>query len=146
VNIARLVAAALAVFCLGSASAPGPTLQNALAAEQNIAKALLSNNVDAIAPLLANDWVVVSAVGSIATKPAFLGVIKSGDFSRATMRLSHPHVRVYGNVAVIITTVHTSGTFMHKNFAVSEEQTDVLVWKDTGWKSVLTHETENIHR
>jgi ketosteroid isomerase-like protein len=125
------------------ASESGPTVQNALAAEQNIAKALLSNNIDAIGPLLADDWVVVSAVGSLATKPAFLDVIKSGDFSRASMRLSDPHVRLYGNVAVIVTTVHTSGTFMHKKFGVSEEQTDVLVWKDAGWKSVFTHETKN---
>ena len=28
-----------------------------------------------------------------------------------------------------------------KCFAVKERQTDVLVWNDGGWKSVLLHET-----
>jgi hypothetical protein len=31
---------------------------------------------------------------------------------------------------------------MGKSFDVAERQTDVLVWRDGGWKSVLTHETE----
>lgn len=28
------------------------------------------------------------------------------------------------------------------SYRVTERQTDILVWKDGGWKSVLTHETK----
>jgi hypothetical protein len=51
-------------------------------------------------------------------------------------------VRVYGNIAVITAKVKLSGIFQGKPFDVAERQTDVLLWKDGGWKSVLTHETK----
>lgn len=34
-----------------------------------------------------------------------------------------------------------SGQFTRKTMDVSERQTDVLIWSDGAWKSVLLHET-----
>jgi ketosteroid isomerase-like protein len=123
-------------------SAAGPTEENALAAEQEVARALLANDADAVGRLLAQDWVVVSTYGGVGNRAGFLAVIKSGDFTRKTMELSDSQVRLYGNVAVVTSQLKTSGTFMGKSFDVPERQTDVLIWRDGGWKSVLTHETE----
>lgn len=120
----------------------GPTAENALAAEQEVAQALLSNDADAVGKLLADDWVVISTYGGMADRTGFLSVIKSGNFTRKTMALSDPRVRVYGDMAVVTSELATSGMFMGKSFDVRERQTDVLRWHDGGWKSVLTHETE----
>ena len=51
-------------------------------------------------------------------------------------------MRLYGNIALVTTKVKTSGTFQGKPFDVSERQTDVLRWRQGGWKIVLTHETK----
>ena len=123
--------------------AVGPTAENALAAEQEIARAMANNDADAITRLLADDWAVIATSGGVGEgKSIFADGIKSGHLTRKTFEISEPRVRLYGDVALATTKVQTSGMFQGKPFDVTERQTDVLVWKDGGWKSVLTHETK----
>src|SRR5580658_4941675 len=123
--------------------AAGPTAENALAAEQEIARAMGNNDADGITGFLADDWAVIATSGGVGEgKSIFADGIKSGYLTRKTFEISEPRVRLYGNVALVTTKVQTSGMFQGKAFDVTERQTDVLVWKDGGWKSVLTHETK----
>ena len=123
--------------------AGGPTAENALAAEQEIARAMASNDADGITLSLADDWAVIATSGAVAEgKSVFADGIKSGYLTRKTFEISEPRVRLYGDVALVTTKVQTSGMLQGKPFDVTERQTDVLVWKDGGWKSVLTHETK----
>jgi ketosteroid isomerase-like protein len=75
-------------------------------------------------------------------KSIFADGIRSGYLTRKTFEISEPRVRLYGDVALVTTKVQTAGVLQGKPFDVTERQTDVLVWKDGGWKSVLTHETK----
>jgi ketosteroid isomerase-like protein len=123
--------------------AVGPTAENALAAEQEIARAMGNNDADGITRFLADDWAVIATSGGVGEgKSIFPDGIKSGYLTRKTFEISEPRVRLYGDVALVTTKVQTSGMFQGKPFDVTERQTDVLVWKDGGWKSVLTHETK----
>ena len=123
--------------------AVSPTAENALAAEQEIARAMANNDADGITRSLADDWVVIATSGGVAEgQSVFADGIKSGFLTRKTFEISEPRVRLYGDVALITTKVTTSGTLQGKPFDVTERQTDVLVWKDGSWKSVLTHETK----
>jgi len=126
--------------------AAGPTVDSAIAAEQEYAQALRENDADAVGRLLADDWQVVSTDGGwgIGVKKGFLDAIRSGQFSRKTMEISDIKVRLYGNTAIVTERVSTSGVFGPKAqaFDVKEVQSDVLVWSDGRWKSVLTHETK----
>jgi len=137
-----LVVASSAALAHGTNRASGPTTENAWAAEQEVAQAMLANNAEAVGKLLASDWVVVSTYGGMADRAGFLEAIKTGAFTRKTMELSDPRVRIYGNTAVVTSKLKTSGMLGGKPFDVSERQTDVLTWQDGGWKSVLTHETQ----
>jgi ketosteroid isomerase-like protein len=126
-----------------SAAMTGPTAENALATEEEITKALRENNADAITSMLDDDWIVISTSGGVGEgKSIFPEGIKSGHLTRKTMELFEPRVRLYGDVALITSKLKTSGMFGGKPFDVTERQTDVLVWKDGAWKSVLTHETK----
>jgi hypothetical protein len=125
-----------------------PTATNALSADEVINQALLTGNADALKALLADDWIVVSGFGSVADKNGFIDFIrKSG--ARKTMILSEPRVRLYGDTALVTTHLDAVGPFVkevngklvRKCFNVKERQTDVLVWKNGGWQSVLLHET-----
>jgi ketosteroid isomerase-like protein len=123
--------------------AGGPTAENALAAEQEIAHAMGNNDADGITRFLADDWAVIATSGGVGEgKSIFADGIKSGYLTRKTFEISEPRVRLYGDVALVTAKVQTSGMFQGKPFDVTERQTDVLVWKDGGWKSVLTHETK----
>lgn len=144
VSIVSVLASAL-VFTAATKARPqaGPTEESALAAEQQIASAMQANDADAIARDLDDDWIVIATSGGIGEgKSVFPSGIKSGYLTRKTFEISEPRVRVYGNVALVTTKVKTSGMFQGKPFDVQERQTDVLVWKDGAWKSVLTHETK----
>jgi ketosteroid isomerase-like protein len=120
----------------------GPTAASALAADDDLSKAIRENNADGIARWLDKDWGVVSARGDMGEGPSiFPDGIKAGVLTRTTFETSEPRVRVFDNVALVTTKVRTSGMFGGKPFDVVERQTDVWLWKDGGWKCVLTHET-----
>jgi ketosteroid isomerase-like protein len=120
----------------------GPTVENALAADQELAKAMRENDTAGIYRLLDKDWAVINTKGGLAEGPSiFPQGIRSGFLTRKTYELSKPRVRLYGNIALVTTKVETSGTFAGKPFDVKERQTDVLRWTDGRWKCVLTHET-----
>jgi ketosteroid isomerase-like protein len=125
----------------GEREAKGPTAEGALAAEQAVTQATLANDAAAVGRWLADDWVVISARGDMADRAGYLGVIQSGDFSHKIMELSEPRVRVYGNAALVTTKLRNAGRFNGKDFDVMERQTDVLMWRDGAWKSVLLHES-----
>jgi ketosteroid isomerase-like protein len=126
----------------GAKPAAGPTRESAWATVQEMARAMRENDADGIARVLSDDWAVISARGGLGEgKSIFPDGIKSGYLTRKTFEMSEPRVRLYGDVALVTTRLHLSGTFNGKPFDVAERETDVLHWQDGGWKIVLTHET-----
>jgi len=120
----------------------GPTVENALAADQELARAIRENDTVGILRMLDKDWAVINTKGGLGEGPSiFPAGIRSGYLTRKTYELSEPRVRLFGNIALVTTKVKTSGTFAGKPFDVKERQTDVLRWSEGRWKCVLTHET-----
>jgi hypothetical protein len=127
---------------------PGPTAKSALNTDEAVNRALLTADTNALKALLDDDWIVVSGFGGIDDKDGFIEFIREGG-PRKTMILSEARVRLYGETAVVTTHLAAAGPFVkevngkvvRKCFDVKERQTDVLVWKSGGWKSVLLHET-----
>ncbi|HZY40152.1 MAG TPA: nuclear transport factor 2 family protein [Mucilaginibacter sp.] len=121
----------------------GPAAENALAADQQLARALADNDTAGIVRMLDKEWAVIATTGGVGEGPSiFPDGIKSGYLRRKTYSLSDPRVRLYGNIALVTTKVETSGIFQGKPFEVTERQTDVWRWKDGVWKCILTHETK----
>jgi ketosteroid isomerase-like protein len=120
----------------------GPTAENALAADQQLARALQANDTTTILRLLDKDWAVITGFGEVAEgSSVFPNGIRSGYRTLNTMELSEPRVRLCGNVALVTTKVRIAGMFAGKAFDRKMRQTDVLQWKDGAWKCMLTHET-----
>jgi ketosteroid isomerase-like protein len=121
----------------------GPTTENALAADLELARVLQDNDTTAIVRLLDKDWAVITSNGDVAEGPSiFPSGIKSGSRTLKTMSLSEPRVRLYGNIALVTTKVELAGMFGGKAFDIQERQTDVWCWKDGGWKCILTQEAK----
>lgn len=124
-------------------SAPGPTAESALAADEALARAIRENNAEEIVRLLDDGWTVISTAGRVGEGPSvFPDGIMSGGLKREIFELSEPRVRLNGDTALVTSKVKTSGTFRGKPFDVTERQTDVLHWTNGGWKCILTHETK----
>jgi ketosteroid isomerase-like protein len=121
--------------------APGPTAESVMAAEEELSRALRDNDADGIARCLSDDWAVISARGGVGEgKSIFPDGVKQGYLTHSAYEVSEPRVRLYGNVAWVTVKVHNAGAFRGKPFDVMERETDVWIWKDGGWKCVLTHE------
>jgi ketosteroid isomerase-like protein len=139
---AFIAAMALSASAKSPKAETGPTTENLMAAEEDLARAMRENNADGIARWLSDDWAVISGKGGVGEgKTIFPDGIRQGYLTRKTFEISEPRVRVYGNLAFVTTKLSTSGMFGGKPFDVVERQTDIWVWKDAGWKCVLTHET-----
>jgi ketosteroid isomerase-like protein len=121
----------------------GPTKENALEAEKELAQAMRANDADGVCRLLDPDWAVVDGIGRLNDRESVCAAIKAGTFTRKTYEpdLANARVRVYGNIATITFHLSLSGPFEHKTFSGKEVETDVLRWEGGGWKCVLTHET-----
>jgi ketosteroid isomerase-like protein len=121
----------------------GPTAENALAADQELARAIRENDTAGIVRMLDKTWAVISTFGDVAEGPeTFPSGIRSGFRVVKMMEVSEPRVRLYGNVAIVTTKVRLAGDFAGKTFDVNMRQTDVLHWVDGKWKCVLTHESK----
>ena len=139
----------LSIACLiitiiaGSQLSTGPTVENALAADLQLAKALQNNDSAGIYHMLDKEWAVVTGFGDVVEGPStFPDAISTGHRTLRVMELSEPRVRLYGNIALVTTKVRLSGQLGGKSYDdIKMRQTDVWQWKDGAWKCVLTHES-----
>src|SRR5580658_233803 len=99
--IFSLVSAAVLTAGLATAATDAPTVQNALAADDRISRALLANDTTTLRQLLASDWIVVSANGSWVGRDDILEAIKAGYWTHTMVTTSKPRVRIYGTTALV---------------------------------------------
>jgi hypothetical protein len=147
-----LVAASVGMFVAHSAKAAlgsnndGPTKENALDAEKELAQALRTNDGDMFCRLVDPDWAVADGNGGFnddaGARDSICAAMKAGTWIRKTYEpdLANARVRVYGNIATVTFKLSASGVADHKDWSGKEVQTDVFKWESDGWKCVLTHE------
>jgi len=109
--------------------------------ENEFARSVASNDVDALDRILADEWIIIDPDGSIIDKARFLGVIKSGALSHESMESTDLRVRLYVNTAVVTGLTTTKGKFMGQDFASCERATDIFVKQTDRWQCVLTQLT-----
>jgi len=109
--------------------------------EKEFADAIVKNDLEGIARLVTNDWIIVGPDGEIVDRARFFEVIKSGALTHDMMESEDLRVRVYGDSAVVTALTRTRGKFMGQDFTTQERATDVFVKRDGRWQCVLTHLT-----
>jgi len=118
------------------------TEQELLKAERALADAIVKNDLEGIARLVADDWIIVDPNGEIVDRKRFFEVIKSDALTHDMMESEDFRVRVYGDSAVVTAITSTKGKFMGQEFRTQERATDVFVKRDGRWQCVLTHLTK----
>ena len=105
------------------------------------AKALVSNNTEAIGGFMSDDWVIVGENGAT-NKPDFLSWIASGDLTHETMEMvGEARIRIYGDTAVLTARVTNNGHYKNQPFSADEWTTDVFRRLENRWSCVLSHVT-----
>jgi ketosteroid isomerase-like protein len=111
--------------------------------ETEFARAVASNDADALDRLLADDWIIVEPDGGMIDKARFLGVIRSGALFHESMESTDLRVRVYGNTALVTALTTSKGKFMGQDFSSCERATDIFVKQADRWQCVFTQLTRS---
>lgn len=105
------------------------------------AKAIVSNDANAIGKFMSDDWAIVGENGSTG-KTDFLSWISSGDVTHAAMqRTGDARIKIYGDTAVLTARVTNNGHYKNQPFSADEWTTDVFQKTKDGWLCVLSHIT-----
>ena len=102
-------------------------------------QAMVSNDADAIGRFMSDDWIIIGADGGTTDKASFLEQVRSGRLMHDTMTTTDIRVRRYGEVAILMATGVSAGTFEGQRFHEHERQSNVFVRTDENWRCVLTH-------
>jgi ketosteroid isomerase-like protein len=109
--------------------------------EEAFAQAIVSNDLEGIGRLVADDWIIIEPNGDMVDRRRFFEVIKSEALTHDMMESENFRVRVYGDSAVVTAVTRSKGKFMGQEFSTQERATDVFVKREGRWQCVLTHLT-----
>lgn len=116
--------------------------QELLKVETDFAKAIMSNDADAIGKFLGDDWEIIDSDGNIIVKVRFLGAIKSGTLTHELMESEGMNVRSYGTSAIVTALTKTKGRFAGQEFTTQERATDVFIKRNGRWQCVFSQLTK----
>jgi ketosteroid isomerase-like protein len=102
-------------------------------------QAMVRNDAEAIGRYMADDWMIVSADGSMSDKATFLGLVESGALSHDVMSSEDFRIRIYGDTAVLLARGVSGGSYQGQAFREVERSSNVFVKQDEHWRCVLTH-------
>jgi ketosteroid isomerase-like protein len=99
--------------------------------------ALLKDDTAAMSSLLADDYIGITATGTVQTKDETLASLRSGHMHFTTFEVSDRKVRFYGSAAIVTSTAAVEGTTPDGNLSGSYRYTRVYAQDPQGvWKIV----------
>jgi ketosteroid isomerase-like protein len=114
------------------------------ALEQQWREAIISNNVSAMDHLLADDYIGISANGTVETKAQALALRKAGTVKISQLDLNDLKVRVYGDTAVVTSKADLQGTNGQSDISGNYRYTRVYNKRLGQWK-IVSFEASRIH-
>jgi ketosteroid isomerase-like protein len=136
------VAAILVLFCWCSLPAHAffPRHDNLHkeieALEMQWRQAQLTNNLGEIDRLLADDYLGISALGTLETKADVLAARRAGNPKLSQMDLSDVKIRIYGDTAVVTSKVDLRGTNGERDVSGHYRYTRVYTNRNGEWRIV----------
>ena len=114
------------------------------ALEQRWRDAIVSNNVSEMDHLLADDYIGISANGTVETKAQALALRKAGTVKITQLDLNDLKVRVYGDTAVVTSQAQLAGTNGQSDISGDYRYTRVYNKRLGQWK-IVSFEASRIH-
>ena len=114
------------------------------ALEEQWRQAIISNNVTEMDHLLADDYIGISANGTVETKAQALAQRKAGTVLIKTLDINDLKVRVYGDTAVVTSKADLEGTNGQSDISGNYRYTRVYNRRLGQWK-IVSFEASRIH-
>ncbi len=121
----------------GGGKATGTVAQSLMDMENQWAKASMAGNADALAPMLAEDFVALDSDGSMRTKPEALARMKKAKW--VTNEIGDMKVMVHGDAAIVTGSWTGKGTDAEgKAIDAKERWADTWVKMNGKWQCVAS--------
>jgi ketosteroid isomerase-like protein len=114
------------------------------ALEMQWRQAIIANDVGQMDHLLADDYIGISANGTIETKAQALALRKAGTMRISQLDLTDFKVRVYGDTAVVTSQANLEGTNGQSNIGGNYRYTRVYNRRLGQWK-IVSFEASRMH-
>jgi ketosteroid isomerase-like protein len=114
------------------------------ALEMQWRQAQLNNDVAVMDRLLADDYIGISATGTIETKPEALALRRAGTLHITGLDLNDLKVRIYGDTAVVTSRADLQGTNGASDISGKYRYTRVYNRRYGQWK-IVSFEASRIH-
>lgn len=112
--------------------------------EEQWRQAIVSNNVGQMDHLLADDYLGISANGTVETKAEALAQRRAGTVRVTQLDISDMKVRVYGDTAVVTSRAHVEGTNGQSSISGNYRYTRVYNRRLGQWK-IVSFEASRMH-
>jgi ketosteroid isomerase-like protein len=122
------------------ATADGAEEQTLMQIERDWSTVMLKRDAAALDRILGKEW-SETLNGEVRTRAQALAGLKSGDLKMESLALSDLGVHVFGDAAVVTSTVAIKGTEKGKDISGTERSTDFFVKRDGRWQAVSTQNT-----
>ena len=109
--------------------------------EERFNRAMVSNDVEAIAKCITDDWILVTPESGPVPRSRILDVIKSGKLTHSSMTKTATHAAVVGDMAWITGRGQNTATFDGTPIEADEYVTDIYRRVGDEWLCMLTHLT-----
>ncbi len=109
--------------------------------EERFNRAMVSNDVEAIAKCITDDWILVTPEVGPVPRSRILDVIKSGKLTHSSMTKTATHAAVVGDMAWITGRGQNTATFDGTPIEADEYVTDIYRKVGDEWLCMLTHLT-----
>jgi ketosteroid isomerase-like protein len=143
---ARIFPALLALFCViaSAASASESDVAQLIATDKRMQHAFVVRDVAALGEIFTDDYVIVLANGGERTKSMILADVASPDIRWEINESSGWNVKVHGNMAIVVATLHQKGIDHGKPFDSNVKFSDTYVREDGKWRNVHAHASQAV--
>jgi ketosteroid isomerase-like protein len=112
--------------------------------EETWRNAVLKGNTTVMAGLLADDYMAITANGTLQTKDQALAALRSGRVHFTTLEISDRKVRFYGTTALVTSVAEVKGSTAEGDVSGSYRYTRVYVRDPQGVWKVVSFEVSKI--
>jgi ketosteroid isomerase-like protein len=106
--------------------------------------AIIHRNSSAMDNLLADDYIAITASGTLQSKDQTLAILRSGTLKFASIEFSDRKVRFYGQTALVTSRAEVNGTTPEGDISGSYRYTRVYVKDDHGAWKIVSFEASRI--
>ena len=139
------VIAAIAILADTLPAAAGADETQALiAVDKRMQHAFVTRDLAALDSIFTDDYVLVLSNGSERTKQDILADVRSPDVRWEVNETSGWKVRVHGDLAIVVATLHQKGVDHGKAFDSNVKFSDTYIRENGAWRNVHAHASKAV--